>query len=443
MERAIALAPGDALAWARLAELELSLGYLDPALAAAKQAAALNPDLAHTQSVLGFAYLTRIQIPEAKAAFEKAVTLNPAAPLPRLGLGLAMIRRGDLNNGTEQIEIAAILDPDNSLIRSYLGKAYFEQKRIALARAEYATAKRLDPNDPTPWFYSAILKQTTNQPVAALHDLRKAMALNDNRAVYRSRLLLDRDAASRGASLARIYENLGFEQLGVNEAAKSLAFDPSSTSAHRFLSDLYATRGRHEIARVSELLQAQLLQDININPVQPSLSATNLNIVARGGPTTPGFGEFTPLFERNRAQLNVTGELGNKDTRAGEAVVSGVYDRFSLSAGQFHYDTDGFRRNYDLKHNITNLFAQAALTPELNVQGEVRVQRTENGDRRLRYDPDVFNPDLERDLDDDMARFGIRYSPSPRSDLIGSVIYTDRSDKLEFRPALRVYLPTR
>ena len=70
-----------------------------------------------------------------------------------------MIRRGNLNKGTKQIEIAASLDPDNALTRSYLGKAYFEKKRIALARSEYATAKRLDPNDPTPWFYSALLKQ--------------------------------------------------------------------------------------------------------------------------------------------------------------------------------------------------------------------------------------------------------------------------------------------
>jgi hypothetical protein len=55
---------------------------------------------------------------------------------------------------------------------------------------------------------------------------------------------------------------------------------------------------RREIARVSNLLQAQMLQDLNINPIQPSLSEANLNIVTQGGPARAGFNEFTPLFER-------------------------------------------------------------------------------------------------------------------------------------------------
>jgi hypothetical protein len=62
-------------------------------------------------------------------------------------------------------------------------------------------AKVLDPHDPTPWFYEAILKQTTNRPVGALHDLQRAIALNDNRAVYRSSLLLDEDFAARSKFL--------------------------------------------------------------------------------------------------------------------------------------------------------------------------------------------------------------------------------------------------
>ena len=58
-------------------------------------------------------------------------------------------------------------------------------------------AKAYDPRDPTPWFYDAIRKQTDNRPVEALQDLEKSIELNDNRAVYRSRLLLDQDLAAR------------------------------------------------------------------------------------------------------------------------------------------------------------------------------------------------------------------------------------------------------
>ena len=90
---------------------------------------------------------------------------------------------------------------------------------------------------------------------------------------------------------------------------------------------------RHEIARASELLQSQLLQPININPVQPSLPLTDLNVVAGAGPAEAAFNEFTPLFTRNNTQLTTTGVVGNNDTYGGEGVLSMLYDRTSLSVG--------------------------------------------------------------------------------------------------------------
>ncbi len=80
-----------------------------------------------------------------------------------------------------------------------------------------------------------------------------------------------------------------------------------------------------------------MLQDININPVQPSISTTNLNIVTAGGPASAGFNEFTPLFEQNRTQFNASAVGGNHDTSGGEAVVSTVYNRFSGSVGGFRF----------------------------------------------------------------------------------------------------------
>ena len=97
--KAVEQRPKDSLAWARLAELWLSLGYLDKALEAAGRAASLAPDLGRTNTVLGFAALAQIKLSTAKAAFEKAITLESENPLPRLGLGLAKIREGALREG--------------------------------------------------------------------------------------------------------------------------------------------------------------------------------------------------------------------------------------------------------------------------------------------------------------------------------------------------------
>lgn len=429
VQKAVEFDPQNALIWARLSELHMSTGYLDKALEAAQRAVDLNPNLSKTQTVLGFAHLARIDTKAAKTAFATAIELDSADPMPRLGLGLAKLREGDVEAGRMEMEIATALDPMNSLIRSYLGKAYFEEKRYNLAEAQFDMAKVLDPNDPTPWFYDAIQKQTQNRPVEALWDLQKSIELNENRAVYRSKLLLDRDQAARGSSLARIYDNLGFERRAVMETAKSLSLDPGSHSAHRFLSDSYVGLQRHDIARVSELLQAQLLQPINVNPVQPRLAVADLNIINGTGPAVAGFNEFAPLVERNKPQLVASGIVGSHSTLGDETVLSALYGRASVSVGQFHYDTKGFRSNNDQKHNIYNAFIQYALTPWFNIQAEVRTRGTEHGDLLMDFDLTRFRRD-RRKIQEDTARVGTKFSLSPKQDFIVSAIVTDRTEDL-------------
>jgi tetratricopeptide (TPR) repeat protein len=431
LQEAVKLAPDNALAWARLAELWLSFAEHRKALKAANQAVKLQPALARTQTVLGFAYLTQIRTSEARQAFEKAIQMDQADPLPRLGLGLAKIRVSSLAEGRADIEIAVSLDPNNSLMRSYLGKAYFEEKRTGLDEREYAVAKELDPQDPTPWFYDAIAKQTTNRPVEALRNLQKSIELNDNRAVYRSRLLLDSDLAARSASLGRIYNDLGFQQLGLVEGWKSVNTDPANFSAHRFLADSYAVLPRHEIARVSELLQSQLLQPINITPIQPRLAESNLFLISAGGPTTVSFNEFNPLFTRDRLALQVSGLGGEQDTWAGEGVFSGLYRNASFSLGGSHFTTDGFRKNADQGDNLANAFVQLEVSPQTSLQTEYRYRKTEWGDLPLRFFSDDFFPGERNQVEKHTIRFGGRHAFAPGSILLGSFSYQDADTTLK------------
>ena len=97
------------------------------------------------------------------------------------------------------------LDSNSALLRAYLGKTYFAEKRYPLDSQQFSIAKQLDPNDPTAYLYDGILKQTVNRPVEAVQDFDQSIALNDNRAVYRSRLLLDKDRP--GSALRRINQN--------------------------------------------------------------------------------------------------------------------------------------------------------------------------------------------------------------------------------------------
>ena len=423
LRKAVRAEPEKSLAWARLSEMWLSFGYLDKALVTAHKAVDLNPELSRTQTVLGFAYLAQVKVREARDAFEKAIELDQADPLARLGLGLAEIRQGYLREGRREIEIAVSLDPNQSIIRSYLGKAYYEEKREKLSKDQYGIAGELDPHDPTPFFYDAILEQSINRPIEALHDMQKAIELNDNRAVYRSKLLLDDDLAARSASIARIYNDLGFQRLALVEGWKSVNTDPKNYSAHRLLADTYASQPRHEIARVSELLQSQLLQPLNITPVQPRLAESNLFIFDQAGPGDLSFNEFTSLFNRNRLALQLSGVYGGNATFGDEIVASGVYDRFSLSTGQFHYKTDGYRGNNDLHEDIYNIFTQYNISHKTSIQAEYRYKDKGNGDLSVNFDPDAFFPARREKDHSQSIRLGFHHSITPNSGIIASAIH--------------------
>jgi tetratricopeptide (TPR) repeat protein len=409
LESAIRLDPKNGLAWARLAEIRSSFADLGGALEAARKAIDLEPNLARTQTVLGFAYLTEVHTTEAQEAFHKAVEFDPSDPLPRLGLGLAEIREGRLASGTRELEIAISLDPGQAVVRSYLGKAYYEAKRTALVEREYDVAKQSDPKDPTPWFYDAIAKQAANGPVEALLSLQEAIALNDNRAVYRSRLLLDSDLAARSASLGRVYADLGFEDLALVEGWNSVNTDPTSYSAHRLLADSYQTQPRHEIARVSELFQSQMLQPLNTTPIQPSLGEGSLLLLGSQGPSALGFNEFNPLFARN--QVNVQGSflLGQDGTRSGEGIAAGIYDKASFSVGYSRFKTDGFRANDLQDDKIANAFAQVELNPSTSVQAEVRHRELQAGDLGLYFFADDFSPFQAQMTKFTNERIGLRH----------------------------------
>jgi tetratricopeptide (TPR) repeat protein len=425
VEAAVRLDPGSALARARLAELWLAQGRVDRALEEAEAAVRLGPALGRTHAVLGFVHLARLDASRASEAFERSIARDPAAPLPRLGLGLARIRRGDLEGGRQELEIAVSLDPGDSLLRSYLGKAYYEERRPDRAAGQLERAAALDPRDPTSHLYDAILQQSINRPVEALDAIQRSIELNDNRAVYRSRQFLDRDRGARSVSLGRIYDDLGFAQLALMEGWRSLAADPASDSAHRFLADAYSVLPRHEIARVSELLQSRLYQPLNLHPVQPEVALSQSFILRGAGPADPAFNEYNQLFEHNGISALASGLVGSNDTYADQVSLSALYGPFSISLGQLHYETQGFRPNNDLTRNAYDLFAQVALGASTSVLAELRYEDVEQGDLPLRFDPANFNPDIRQEERTRSARLGFHHAFAPGSELIGTAAYLD------------------
>lgn len=421
IEKALQLAPQSGLIYCRKAELLASLGEISSAQAAAEKALALNPRLGRSNTILGFTQLMNANIDAAKNSFRTALDLDASDPLAHLGQALADIRKGHLEPGTAQLEIAASLDPNDSLIRSYLGKAYYDQNRLTISQLQFDLAKGYDPKDPTPHFYQAISKQTSNQPTQALEDMNESIRLNDNRAVYRSRLLLDQDLAARSASLARIYNDLNFEKQAYNEASKSVLLDPTNFSAHRFLADSYAGQPRHQIARVSEVLQTQLWQPANIAIIQPQLNDASFSLPQVGGNQYATFREFNPLFARDGANFQASGLVASNQTYADDAVLNYRNGKFGVSAGQFHYQSDGYRENNDQKQDIYDVLAQYNFNADTSLQAEYRHSEGENGD--ISTFTVVPFPKLREQKGRDTWRLGARHFFSPTAGIIANFIY--------------------
>ena len=421
----------NAFIWSRLAEVYLMHGELNKALNAAKNANKLNPKIGRTYTVLGFAYLTQIEITRAIETFNAAIDKDQTDPLARLGLGLATIRQGHLKNGRREIEYAAILDPNNALIRSYLGKAYFEEKRNKLAAVQFKMAKVLDPNDPTAHFYDAIRKQSENMPVEALDDLQQAIKRNNNKAVYRSRQLLDQDAAVQALSQARFYNALGLKQRALSAAQKSLEKNPASHAAHRFMADAYAGQPRSEVGRVSEALIAQLLQPVNALPIQAKLTENNLSSINQTGVNNLSYNEYSPLFLQNGSYTYASGFMGTDNTQGSDITLTAVQNKFAFSLSGYRYLTDGFRANSDTDETVYSAFAQVDITPTFSVQAEAKKWQRTIGDIDMLFDPNDFSTTDRRYTNQNMQRIGLHQKPGINSDIIVSLSRSKRRTDIQ------------
>jgi tetratricopeptide (TPR) repeat protein len=451
-ETAARLAPESAEALARVAEMRMAEGDIRGAKDPAERAVRRDPDSPRALTVLGFIQLAELHAEEAYGTFEHAVAADPTFPMARLGYGLAAIRRGNFPLGREQMQTAVGLDPTDSLLRSYLGKAYFEEKREMEASKEYHEAMDLDPSDPTPHLYDAILKQTYNRPIEALGSLQESIELNDRRGVYRSRMLLDQDLAVRGTDLARIYNDLGFEQLGMVTARRSADADQSNYSSHLFLAGNYRNLPGFATSFLSEVLQARIYQPVSVNSVRPDVVNS-----------TVSYNEYSSLIERPRMRGYVGATYGSTDTDLEDLVPSGncidvngnigpcedilELDSSNLSgadatvtfnqeryAGSLSYstlDNDGFRTNNDAANDVVRgYFTFAASSRDQFVVNYIDGHR-DSGDLPLREVPAIIG--LER-LETDLTNIGVSYrrSLTPASDLVVSAIYSDTEQKGAF-----------
>jgi tetratricopeptide (TPR) repeat protein len=340
LDAALAIDVTDVRALIDRARIRFGVGDTPGARQDADRAAAAAGNDPQARSLLGFIKIADGQLDGARADFDAAVAADAAFGEPHLGLGLIHFREQQLSDGLLEMLTATLLEPKVSLYQSYLGKSYYQLQRFPEGLAALASAKRLDPRDSTPWLYTSLFLRDQNRQVSALDELRHAIALNDNRAVYRSRLLLDRDLATANVSLAQLYDQLGFAAWGASEALNSLDADLTNASAHLFLANTYGLLPDRTQALSSELLQYFLYAPVNLNSFN-------------------NFSEYTALLEQPQKQALLTAGAGDRHEQTATVTTRSGNQRFAHTAFLTYDRLDGPR--IDRADQRAQGFAQAKL----------------------------------------------------------------------------------
>jgi tetratricopeptide (TPR) repeat protein len=425
-----------AFAWTRVAELEFSFGRVGAARRALDHALALAPLHAQAHALHGFLLSADNRITDAFAAFNEAIRLDPGLGNAWLGRGLCQFRRGRRELGFSDLSTAAVLEPDRSLLHSYLAKAYAEMGEPAQARKELKFAAELDPNDPTPLLYSGLLLQENNQVNSAVEDLNRSVAQNDNRAVYRSQLLLDQDRAVRGANLASVYRDAGMFEFGHQEAASAVSADYANFSAHLFLANSYSellpfnpqVNLRYETPRVSEYLIATLLAPVGADGLSPTVSQQ----------------EYSKLFTADGFGLTSATEYLSRGAWTESAAQWGTFGNFGYALDAYYQSDPGQRANNDLELTTLSARFKQQITGQDTVYLQILTSRAEFGDLAQYYDLAVFGQGTnairseERQLPIVLAGYHRDWSPQHHTILLAARLHDvlEVANPLAFVPLL-------
>jgi len=385
--KAVDLSPRFGFGWERVAELEFSFGHTDAALSALNKSLRLAPHNPQAVALQGFLLAAQNRIGAARQQFDAAIAIDGSLGNAWLGRGLCKIRQGDAEGGREDLEAAAALEPNRSLLRSYLGKAFANNSDDRRAERELELARKLDLNDPTSWFYLALLEQQENKVNRAIQDLQKSQTLNDNRSLFRSKLLLDQDKAVRSANLATMYRDTGMDDVSVREAAKAVSCDYGNASAHLFLSDSFnelrdPTRFnlRYETAWFNELLLANLLAPAGAGRLSQTVSAQ----------------EYSKLFEADG--LGFASQSSWRSDRQYHQLAAqyGTFKNTSWALDLDYQHNSGVRPNNGLERIEWYSTIKQQLTPSDSILLLAKYEDYSSGDNFQYYNPSAsFRPDYK------------------------------------------------
>lgn len=114
LNQVLALLPMDAETWMKAAELDLQLKRYESALAGAKRAAELNPNMLNPQKYLAATYLQTDRMDLALLPLKRMTELQPRDPVAYNNLGVIYFKRRDYRESKKYFETACRLNPEDA-----------------------------------------------------------------------------------------------------------------------------------------------------------------------------------------------------------------------------------------------------------------------------------------------------------------------------------------
>jgi tetratricopeptide (TPR) repeat protein len=355
----------------------------------------------------GFVFLIKKDADQAEKLFEKAIFLETDLARAWAGLGLSLYAQGKISQGLGKLETASLLDPLSAFPHNYLGKALYEAKEYQEAEVEFVRARQLDPNDPTPWLYLAIMAQDNFAPAKSVQYLQKAIEMNDNRFVSRSRFLLDMDRSVKNINLAAAMSDLGLNEWARHMGNQAIWQDEANSSAYLFRGSEAISLSRVDVSTLSDLRRAQLLSPVNSN-------------------TFPSYTDYDSLLEIPEHIQTLEVYAGTDETAGTSLTARGGQNSHSYLASIHMDTTDGpdnhtgsSARYLDLQYKTDPVFNhQVSIGFTGGKQDFEDITALQNGFATANDD--------ETDIDFYQINSGYHWRVSPGQDLLVSLQYQNR-----------------
>lgn len=255
LQRAIDLAPDDALAYAELADAyALRTQYaahddpttLSAARSAALRALALSPDLAEAQAALGLIDLEAGRLDEAVPHLRRAIELDPHYGPAQMWYGRDLFMQGDYTGAERVFDKALTFDPLSAMLQLNAGVTLNQLDRLPEAAAHARRAIELEPKLPSAYWLLAVLNARAGHLSEAVRLFQSGVSLGLNQAEALGQLsaldaeLGDCDAAGHWLEIARQRAPLSWAVLYADIAERLCRHDPRG-----LIAPLEALRRQH------------------------------------------------------------------------------------------------------------------------------------------------------------------------------------------------------